>query len=233
MVNVTWLGHATWLLEHDTTRVLIDPFLDDNPASTVKSNEVLADYVLLTHGHGDHVADAATIANRCNATLISNYEITTWFAEKHHVKKTIGMNLGGTVKTSFGAVKSTIAFHSSTLPDGSPGGNPGGFLIRVSDRTIYVAGDTALFGDMERIGRPRSPFGPALDLAILPIGDLFTMGPDDSLEAIDLLKPKHVAPSHYNTWPPIRQDVSAWANRVQSETGAIPIVAVVGQAFSI
>src|SRR5262245_48174916 len=143
MVDVTWLGHASWLLQHDTTRVLIDPFLDNNPASPVKAADVSADYVLVTHGHGDHMEDAATIANRCNATLISNYEITTWFSNKHQVKKTIGMNLGGSVKLSFGTVKLTIAFHSSTLPDGSSGGNPGGFLVRIADRNIYIAGDTA------------------------------------------------------------------------------------------
>jgi L-ascorbate metabolism protein UlaG (beta-lactamase superfamily) len=227
MVDVTWLGHASWMLQFDTTRVLIDPFLDNNPASPVKAADVSADYVLVTHGHGDHMEDAAVIANRCNATLISNYEITAWFSNKHQVKKTIGMNLGGSVKLSFGTVKLTIAFHSSTMPDGSSGGNPGGFLIRIGDRNIYIAGDTALFGDMERIGRVR------LDLAVLPIGDLFTMGIDDSIEAIKLLNPERVAPSHYNTWPPIEQDAVVWAERVTAETSATPVVPIAGQAFHV
>jgi len=129
------------------------------------------------------------------------------------------MNLGGAINLPFGRVKSTLAHHSSTLPDGSPGGNPGGFLLALADgKKIYFACDTALFGDMALIGEE------GLDLAVLPIGDRFTMGPDDSIRAIKLLKPKRVAPAHYNTWPPIAQDAQAWAARARSETAAQPIV---------
>jgi L-ascorbate metabolism protein UlaG (beta-lactamase superfamily) len=128
------------------------------------------------------------------------------------------MNLGGGVDLPFGRVKLTLAFHSSMLPDGSNGGNPGGFLLTLTDGTVYFACDTALFYDMKLIGSE------GLDLAVLPIGDLFTMGPDDALEAVKLLEPKQVIPDHYNTWPPIEQDPEQWAQRVRAETRAEPIV---------
>jgi L-ascorbate metabolism protein UlaG (beta-lactamase superfamily) len=126
------------------------------------------------------------------------------------------MNHGGRVAVPGGSAKMEIAWHSSSLPDGSYGGNPCGWLLDVGGARIYVAGDTALFSDMERIGRPDAK-GRGLDVAILPIGDLFTMGPDDALEAVRVLKPKLALPSHYGTWPPIEQDAAAWARRVESE----------------
>jgi L-ascorbate metabolism protein UlaG (beta-lactamase superfamily) len=135
------------------------------------------------------------------------------------------MNLGGTAKTSFGAAKLTLAHHSSQLPDGSYGGNPGGWLLTIEGRKIYFACDTALFKDMELIGDV------GLDLAVLPIGDLFTMGIDDSLAAIKLLRPKRVAPAHYNTWPPIAQDAAAWAKLVKQQGVAEPIVVEPGGKF--
>jgi L-ascorbate metabolism protein UlaG (beta-lactamase superfamily) len=189
--KLTWYGHATWLLETAGKRVLIDPFLNDNPSAPLKSRDVDADHILITHGHFDHVADAAEIANRCKATLVANFEIANWFESKFEVQNTIGMNLGGSVHLPFGKVTMTIAFHSSQLPDGSYGGNPGGFLLELDALRIYVAGDTALFSDMQLIGRE------PIDVAILPIGDLFTMGPGDSVAATQLLKPKNVLPAHY------------------------------------
>lgn len=216
--ELTWLGHASWLLKINGKRLLIDPFLNDSPTAPRKASEVDADYILVSHGHFDHVADAAAIANRCQATILSNYEITTWFASKHHVKNTIGMNLGGGVNLPFGRVQLTLAFHSSQLPDGSYGGNPAGFLIQAPSCTVYFACDTGLFGDMQRIGAR------GVDLAVLPIGDLFTMGPDDAIEAIKLIRPKQVVPSHFNTWPPIAQDAEQWAARVRQETKTTPVV---------
>src|SRR5262245_5726177 len=142
-IKLTWYGHATWLMETAGHKVLVDPFFDHNPASPVKAADVEAAFILVSHGHEDHMADASAIANRCSATLVSNFEIASWFAKKHGVKNTVGMNLGGTVKLPFGKVKSTIAFHSSTLPDGSTGGNPGGFLIEAEGKRIYFACDTA------------------------------------------------------------------------------------------
>jgi L-ascorbate metabolism protein UlaG (beta-lactamase superfamily) len=224
-LKLTWYGHATWLLEAAGHKVLVDPFFDHNPASPVKAAAVEATYILVSHGHEDHMADAASIANRCGATLVSNFEIASWFAKKQGVKNTIGMNLGGTVSVPFGKVKSTIAFHSSTLPDGSAAGNPGGFLIEAEGHRIYFACDTALFSDMQLIGAG------GLDVAVLPIGDHFTMGPDDALTAVKLLGCKKVFPSHFNTWPPIAQDPIAWANRVRGETSAEPVVLKPGEAM--
>ncbi len=226
-IEITWLGHASWALKLDEHDVLIDPFLNDSPTAPVKAEHVKADFILVSHGHFDHVADVASIANRTGATVVSNYEIATWFASQHHVENTVGMNLGGGVDLPFGRVKLTIAYHSSQLPDGSYGGNPGGLLLTIGDKNIYFACDTALFSDMRLIGAA------GIDLAVLPIGDLFTMGPDDSIEAIKLIQPRKVTPTHYNTWPPIEQDAAAWAERVKQQTTAEPIVVEPGGTITL
>lgn len=226
-IELTWLGHATWLLESGKHRILIDPFLTENPSATAKPEQIDADFILLTHGHFDHVADAAEIAKRCGALIVANYEIATWFAEKQQAKNTLGMNLGGSADLPFGRVKMTIAYHSSQLPDGSYGGNPGGFLVETSGKRIYFAGDTALFSDMKLIGAG------GLDAAVLPIGDLFTMGPEDSALAASMLSATQVFPSHYNTWPPIEQDTQVWAELIRSVTSSEPIVPQVGQGVSL
>jgi L-ascorbate metabolism protein UlaG (beta-lactamase superfamily) len=227
-VTITWLGHASWQLKTAEHTILIDPFLDDSPTAPVKSADVAADYILVSHGHFDHIADVAKIANRTGATVVSNYEITTWLAKEHGVKNAIGGNLGGGVNLPVGRVKLTLAFHSSSLPDGSNGGNPSGFLITLATgEKLYFACDTALFGDMSLIGAG------GLDVAVLPIGDLFTMGPDDALAAVKLLQPGRVIPSHFGTWPPIAQDATAWAERVRAETQAEPIVLQPGQSFDV
>jgi L-ascorbate metabolism protein UlaG (beta-lactamase superfamily) len=216
-MQITWLGHATWSIATGQHTLLIDPFLDGNPAAAAKADDVAADFILLTHGHVDHVADAVKIAKRTGATVIANYEIAEWLG-KQGVGNAVGMNLGGWGSFPFGRAKMTVALHSSTLPDGSPGGNPGGYLLVLGEMRIYIAGDTALFSDMRLIGAA------GIDLAILPIGDFFTMGPDDSIEAIRLLDCRRVAPSHYNTWPPIAQDAHHWADRVRRETQCTPFV---------
>ncbi len=217
--TLTWLGHASWQLTTPEHTILVDPFLDDSPTSPVKAADVHADFILVSHGHFDHIADAAKIANRTGATVVSNYEITTWLAKHHCVKNTVGGNLGGGALLPFGRVKLTVAFHSSSLPDGSNGGNPCGFLLTLkAGPKVYFACDTALFGDMALIGEV------GLDVAILPIGDLFTMGPDDALAAVKLLKPKQVIPSHFGTWPPIAQDAHVWAARVRAETKSQAVV---------
>lgn len=227
MAKLTWLGHASWLLETQGHVVVVDPFLTENPAATASADEIDASFVLLTHGHFDHVADAAAIANRNNAVmLVANYEIATWFAEKHNVKNTLGMNLGGAVDLPFGRVKMTLAHHSSQLPDGSYGGNPGGFLVEVEGKKIYFAGDTALFGDMQLIADERP------DVAVLPIGDVFTMGPDDSVKAAKMIGAQIVVPGHYNTWPPIEQDAAAWSEQIRA-CGLTPLVPEVGKPCEI
>lgn len=228
MAEITWLGHACWSLQSGPYTLLIDPFLSDSPAAPKRADEVEANYVLVSHGHFDHVGDVAAIAQRTGATLISNFEICQWFVEKHGLRHTLGMNLGGEATLPFGRVKLTLALHSSTLPDGSGGGNPCGFLLRLNEgKTIYFACDTGLFGDMALIGRGK------LDLAIVPIGDLFTMGPEDAVEAVKLLQPKRAIPSHFNTWPPIAQDADAWAERVRRETSAEAIVLKPGESVTI
>lgn len=226
-IQLTWLGHATWAIQAGDHHILIDPFLNDSPTAPVKADDVEANFILVSHGHFDHVADVASIANRTDATVVSNYEIATWFASQHGVKNTIGMNLGGGVDLPFGRAKLTVAHHSSQLPDGAYGGNPGGWLLTIENKKIYFACDTALFSDMQLIGNA------GIDLAVLPIGDLFTMGPEDSIEALHLILPKRVAPSHYNTWPPIAQDAAAWAERVKRETIAEPIVVEPGGTITL
>ncbi|RIK73546.1 MAG: metal-dependent hydrolase [Planctomycetota bacterium] len=230
MSTLTWFGHNCWSLETLGKHVLVDPFLDDSPTAPIKSAQAKADYVLVSHGHYDHVADAAKIAKRTGATAVSNFEICQWLSQQG-VKHTEAMNLGGSIALSFGRVKLTVAHHSSVLPDGTPGGNPGGFLFTLSDAVVYFACDTALFGDMALYARGEN--GKGIDLAVLPIGDRFTMGPADSIKAIELIQPHRVLPTHYNTWPPIAQDAAAWAARVRSETSAEPLVLKPGESVTI
>jgi L-ascorbate metabolism protein UlaG (beta-lactamase superfamily) len=215
-LELTWLGHGGWSIATGSHHVLIDPFLDDSPVAKVKSGDVAADFILVSHGHFDHVADTPKIAARTCATVVSNFEICTWL-EKQGVKKTEAMNTGGSIDLPFGRVKLTIAHHSSTLPDGTPGGNPNGLLLTIDKKKLYFACDTALFADMKL-------YAGGLELAVLPIGDRFTMGPDDAVLATQFLEPRRVAPAHYNTWPPIAQDAAAWARKVRAETAAEPVV---------
>jgi L-ascorbate metabolism protein UlaG (beta-lactamase superfamily) len=226
--KITWLGHNCWSLETGSHTLLVDPFLDESPTAPVKSGDVKADIILVSHGHADHVGDTIKIAKRTGATVIANFEVGEWFAKKGVDSKCIvEMNPGGGIRQPFGHVKFTIAHHSSSMPDASYGGVPGGFLLTLDKAKIYFACDTALFLDMKLIGAA------GLDLAVLPIGDLFTMGPDDSIDAIKLLNPKRVAPCHYNTWPPIAQDARAWAERVRSHTAAEPIVLEPGGKITV
>lgn len=229
--ELKWLGHGSWAMKIGESDVLLDPFLDENPSASCKAADLEADFILVSHGHFDHVADVAPIANRTGATVVAIYEIADWFAKNHDVKNTIGMNLGGGVDLAFGRVSMTLAHHSSQLPDGSYGGNPAGFLIAAEGKRVYFACDTAFFGDMQFIGKPEGT--PTLDLAVLPIGDHFTMGPADAVAATKLIEPKKVAPAHYNTWPPIEQDADAWASQISAETNSEPIVLKPGDAFTI
>ena len=169
-----------------------------------------------------------TIATRTNATVVANFEVGEWLKSQGVTEENvIGMNTGGSVSLQFGKLKMTFAQHSSSLPDGSYGGIAGGYILQLANQRIYIAGDTALHLDMKLIGMI------GLDLAVLPIGDLFTMGPEDSIEAIKLLNPQRVIPCHYGTWPPIEQDADSWADRVRSHTAAEPVVLKPGESYSL
>ena len=207
----TWYGHATIGLEIDGYKILVDPFFTGNPAASTSGEELEPDYILVSHGHGDHVGDAISIAKRTGATIVANFEVASWF--ENQGLKVHAQHLGGGFKYPFGYLKLTLALHGSMLPDGSYGGNPAGFLLTTNeDQKLYLAQDTGLFGDMKLIGDE------GIDLAALPIGDNFTMGPDDALKAVKLIRPKIAVPIHYNTWDLINQDPYAWAERVEQET---------------
>jgi len=211
--TLTYLGHGAFQIDTGGKTILIDPFFTGNPAASTTADNAAADFIVVTHGHGDHVGDTVAIARRTGALVIANYEITEWLA-KQGVKKLHAQHIGGAHRHPFGVLKLTIAHHGSMLPDGSYGGNPCGVVLKLADGTIYHAADTGLFYDMKLIGEE------GIDVAILPIGDNFTMGPDDALRAVKLIQPKRVIPDHYNTWPLIAQDAAAWAARVHAETSA-------------
>ncbi len=223
---LTYYGHASWGLETGGYRLLVDPFFNHNPASPVKAEEMRADYILVTHGHGDHIGDTEIIAKNCDPLVITVAEIAGWLNKRG--VRTHGQQIGGGYHHPFGYLKLTLALHGSVLPDGSYGGNPAGFLLTtLGGKKFYFAGDTGLFGDMRLIGEE------GVDVAVLPIGDNYTMGPDDALRAVKMLTPKVVIPMHYNTWDVIAQDVGAWTARVEAETDTRAVVLQPGEALEV
>lgn len=208
-MQITYYGHSAVLVEVGGKRVLIDPFLDGNPVATIKAANVQADYIILTHGHGDHIADAESIAKRNDATVIAPHEISeymNWQGIKTH-----GMGIGGGYNFDFGHVRFTPAFHSSSLEDYENKtfiymGMPTGIVVSGEGKSVYHAGDTGLFSDMKLIGELYQP-----DVAMLPIGDNYTMGPREALLAAEWTRAKTVIPIHYNTFPVIKQDGNQFA----------------------
>ena len=224
--TITWLGHSAFEIVSGETRILIDPCLTDNPVASTTAEELAPDVIIVTHGHGDHVGDTVAISKRTGALVIANFEISVWL-QQQGLDNVHAQHIGGAHEFEFGTVKLTVAHHGSMLPDGSNGGNPCGVILQLPGGTIYHAGDTGLFSDMQLIGKT------GLDVAIVPIGDNFTMGPEDSVKAIEFLEPKHALPCHYNTWPLIQQDPDAWAKSVAAETSAKPTVLQPGETFTL
>ena len=225
-INVTWYSHACFLIDTGAGKLLTDPFLTGNPLAPLGPGDVEADYILVSHGHGDHVGDTVAIAKRTGATVIANFEIQNWFVGQG-VENTHPQHIGGGFDYSWGRVKLPSAQHGSALPDGSYGGNPCGFLFYIQGKKIYHACDTGLFYDMKLIGEE------GIDLAILPIGDNFTMGPVDALRAVNLIEPAQVVPIHYDTFEVIKQDPDQWAEKVRAETNAIVTVMKPGDTITL
>ncbi|MEO5509161.1 MAG: metal-dependent hydrolase [Longimicrobiales bacterium] len=226
MASLTWHGHSTFSLVTDNgKRALFDPFLNGNPKSDIRAEDITdLDYIFCSHGHGDHFADAISIAKRTGAMFVSAFELAGYVGS-HGAKHTHGMSIGGGYTfDGLGYVKLTAALHGHAI-EGSEGKattHPCGFLLDMNGKRLYHAGDTALMMDMQLLkGR--------VDVALLPIGDNFTMGPEDAARAVEFIEPKFVIPMHYNTWDVIAQDPQEFARRVGSTTTTI--ILEPGQSF--
>jgi L-ascorbate metabolism protein UlaG (beta-lactamase superfamily) len=224
-MRLTYYGHAAFSILTGGKALLFDPFITPNPAAkSIDVGSLAADYILLSHGHGDHVADAPAIAQRTGATVIASAEVAGWM-EKQGAASTVGMNHGGKKNFDFGTVKCVNAIHSSGLPDGSYGGNPMGFVVTTSEKNFYFSGDTALTMDMQLI-----PRWAKLDFAVLCIGDHFTMGYEDAVEAARMAGASRVVGVHYNTFPPIAIDVAA-ARKAFADAGIELLLPAVGETI--
>jgi L-ascorbate metabolism protein UlaG (beta-lactamase superfamily) len=221
-MKATFLGHAAAYLEFDNTRIVIDPFLTGNPKAGAKADDLDPDFIVVTHGHGDHVGDTLAIAKRTGATVVSTYELSLWL--EHQGAQVSAQNHGGWCRYPFGAVKFTQAIHSSSVmgEDGNPIylGEPAGVIIQAGGKIVFHAGDTALFSDLKLIGDDV-----AIDLAFLPIGEHFVMGPKDAAKAVEFLHPKAVVPIHYGTFPPLVGDPKEFARLAEGKGAKIHILA--------
>jgi len=221
-MKLTYHGHSAWEIETAGLRLWIDPFLTGNPLADVAAGDVQADYIVVSH---DHLGDTEAIARRTGATIIGMNELAVHFQEKG--LETEALQIGGGQDFPFGRVKLVPAIHSSSFEGSYMGGEAGIVLTDKEGTVLYHAGDTALFGDMSLIGRQ------GLDVALLPIGDKFTMGPEDAVHAVSLLRPRLAIPMHYGTFPPIEQDPQAWKAAVERETGVPVTVLDPGESLEI
>jgi L-ascorbate metabolism protein UlaG (beta-lactamase superfamily) len=224
-VEIRFLGHACFELSDGSARVLIDPFLSANPKAAVKPDEVDPTHILLTHGHVDHVLDAAEIAKRTGAACVALVETANWLG-KQGVENVSDPNLGGTVRFDWGWVKLVQAFHSSETPDNKVT-YASGLVVNIGGATVYHLGDTCLFGDMKLIAQ-RTP----VDVALVPIGGHYTMDREDAVVAAELIGAKTVIPCHYDTFPPIETDAQAFKSDVESKTSSKVVVLEPGESHS-
>ena len=231
-VTVTWYGHGTFGIEADDKHVIVDPFFTGNPAvpESVKVDDLNPNTILITHAHNDHIGDVVAIAKRSGAKVVTLNEIAG-VLKKKGLEDVEGGNFGGTIKFDGGSAKIVPAWHSSSYNDDDGSvvahGIPSGLVVRIGGKTLYFAGDTGLFGDMALIGEE------GLDLAVLPIGDYFTMGPDDAVRAAKLLKAKYVMPGHYNTFPLLEQDGDKFKADVEAATSSKCIILKPGESSEI
>jgi len=210
-MKLRYFSHSSFQVTTDSGKILlIDPFLDDNPTSPVKSDEVTADFIILTHGHGDHIGDAFKIAKRCDPLFICVNELANYVAEKGF--RAHNMHIGGGYDFDFGRLKFTIAHHGSMTPDNTYGGEPAGVILTIDGKSLYHTGDTGLFYDMKLIGEMT-----ALDYMIAPIGDNFTMGITDAVKAVELAGPDVAIPMHYNTFPVIEADPQKFKKQLEAK----------------
>lgn len=214
-MKLTYYGHSAFQIETDGTVILVDPFITGNKHTegVVKPDDLDPDVILLTHAHGDHWGDTAEIATRTGAVVVGNFEVTNYIARKHGHDHVQPMNTGGSWDFEWGRARMTYARHSSSFPDGTYGGNPNGYILEIEGKTIYDLADTCPFAEMEWIGEDHD-----IDLALIPVGDCFTMGARDAVRAARMVKPALSVPIHYNTFPPIEIDVSEW-ERLMEEAG--------------